>query len=121
MQHLQSFKSATKLIPSSSQPPIHAHQPPKPLRHPANRAELLGDEARVILFGSRTDDDGRGGDIDLLVDLSDIDEDKQRKSRTFIASSQRHLRGQPTDLLVADPSTPELPIYQVAGETGVAL
>jgi hypothetical protein len=41
-------------------------------------AKLVGDEARIVLFGSRTDDDQRGGDIDLLIDLPNIDAEKQR-------------------------------------------
>ncbi|UZR29314.1 nucleotidyltransferase domain-containing protein [Methylococcus mesophilus] len=84
-------------------------------------AELFGEEARVVLFGSRTDDDQRGGDIDLLIDLPNIDAEKQRKGLTFVARLQRRLGDQRIDVLVADPSTPELPIYRVARKTGIAL
>ncbi|QXP83543.1 nucleotidyltransferase domain-containing protein [Methylococcus sp. ANG] len=80
-------------------------------------AELFGDEARVVLFGSRTDDDQRGGDIDL----PNIDAEKQRKSLTFVARLQRRPGDQRIDVLVADPSTPELPIYRIAREAGIAL
>ncbi|MEX0670384.1 MAG: nucleotidyltransferase domain-containing protein [Pirellulales bacterium] len=34
--------------------------------------ELLGEDATVLLYGSRTADDRRGGDVDLLIESSAV-------------------------------------------------
>lgn len=58
------------------------------------------------LFGSRINDDARGGDIDLLIELSSITAELERKTMQLVARLQLRIGGQPIDVLVLDPSTP---------------
>ena len=83
--------------------------------------QVFGDQARVRLFGSRTDDSQRGGDIDLLVELPRHQSDARRKSLTLVARLQMRLGDQPIDVLVIDPETSLDPIHQTAAATGELL
>jgi len=48
--------------------------------------EGFGDGVKIYLFGSRTDDDKRGGDIDIAIDV-ELPKDEFRKKRVrFIIS-----------------------------------
>ena len=69
-------------------------------------AETLPAGSRVWLFGSRTDDSARGGDIDLLVEtlapltpMEDVD-----LSTRFAARIQRHLGERRIDVVMTDTS-----------------
>lgn len=84
-------------------------------------AEVFGPEARVKLFGSRTDDSLRGGDIDLLVELPRHQPDAHRKSLTLVAHLQMRLGDQPIDVLVIDPETPHQPIHRQAAASGIPI
>jgi predicted nucleotidyltransferase len=81
--------------------------------------EVFGDDARVRVFGSRIDDDLRGGDIDLLVELPCHQTDSRKKSLTLAARLQMRLGDQPIDILVLDPETVVRPIHRIAAATGV--
>ena len=60
----------------------------------------FGPEARVLLFGSRTDNAKRGGDIDLLIESSlPVEEAERAKIRT-IADIQLALGDQKIDIVV---------------------
>lgn len=83
--------------------------------------EVFGPQARVRLFGSRTDDTLRGGDIDLLVELPQPQADVGKKSLTLTAWLQMRLGDQPIDVLVIAPDTPLLPIHRQAMATAVPL
>jgi predicted nucleotidyltransferase len=84
-------------------------------------AEVVGPRARVHLFGSRTDDAARGGDIDLLVVSDEPVTDPQRATLTLTARLQRRLGDQPIDVLLIDPETTMQPVHQEALRTGVPL
>lgn len=83
--------------------------------------EVFGVEANVILFGSRVNDDARGGDIDLLVELPSIAAEIERKTMQLTARLQLRIGDQPIDVLVLDPSTPRQSIHEQASITGIRL
>lgn len=83
--------------------------------------EVFGVEAQVKLFGSRINDDARGGDIDLLVELPSVTAGIERKTMQFIARLQLRIGDQPIDVLVLDPSTPRPSIHEQASLTGIKL
>lgn len=89
------------------------------IRHTVH--EIFGVEAHVRLFGSRIDDNKRGGDIDLLVELPAVTADIERKTLQLIARLQLRLGDQPIDVLICDPSTPRLAIHEQALSTGIRL
>ena len=84
-------------------------------------AEVFGPEARVYLFGSRIDDNRRGGDIDLLVELDTPLENRAAAAARFAARLQRRLGDQRIDVLIHDPQTHPQAIHRIARETGVRL
>jgi len=82
--------------------------------------ENFGDGVRVYLFGSRADDDRRGGDIDLYLEVDDIPDWFQRRLRLETAL-QRRLGEQKIDLLLHRRGEPLETIMKIAMETGVEL
>ena len=83
--------------------------------------EVFGQEARVSLFGSRTDDSQRGGGLDLLVELPAVDPEQGRKSLTLAALLLQRLGDQPIDIVVIDPSTQLQAIHRNGRATGIPL
>ena len=83
--------------------------------------EIFGGQVTVSLFGSRVDDNQRGGDIDLLVQSDNAISDRQKKILQLVARLQIRLGDQPIDILVLDPETKMQPVYEEALRTGVKL
>lgn len=83
--------------------------------------EIFGPEANVYLFGSRTDDSAKGGDIDLLVQLDKPVNERERKILKLVARLQIRLGDQAIDVLVQDPETVLQPVHNEALRTGIRL
>jgi predicted nucleotidyltransferase len=82
---------------------------------------VLGDGARVTLFGSRTDDSRRGGDIDLLFEAPSRLDNKVAVQGQLYVALIRQLGDRKIDVLLKDPSTPEAPVMRTAREKGILL
>lgn len=85
--------------------------------------EIFGPEANIWLFGSRTDEQRRGGDIDLLIENIEPDWDKIALAKArFLARLKTRIGDRRVDLVVnpreGDQSRP---ITQAAHRTGVRL
>ncbi len=72
----------------------------------------------IELFGSRTHDTRRGGDVDLYIEIPRpipilLQADLLRRLEQAL--------GLPVDLIIHDPRTPPHPIAAIARETGIPL
>jgi predicted nucleotidyltransferase len=83
--------------------------------------QLLGERARVTLFGSRVDDSLKGGDVDLLVEVSDAIAEPARLSARLASRISRAMNGRRVDVVLGAPNLLQQPIHEVARQTGVVL
>lgn len=82
----------------------------------------FGEGSKFYLFGSRADDNKRGGDIDLYVeaDFQDAKEAYNAKSKSWI-EMQKRLGEQKIDIVVHVNGGEFSPIEEIAKEEGVEL
>ena len=86
-------------------------------------AETFGENATIWLFGSRVDDNKRGGDIDLLIETKELDVTTiVRSELALLTKLQMKLGEQKIDVLVDYPSRKyKPPIFTIAKQLGVLL
>jgi uncharacterized protein len=84
------------------------------------RAEL-GPSAQVRLFGSRTDDAARGGDIDLFVEADRPLPNRAATASRLAALCQIRLGDQRIDVVLVDPTSAPQPIHARARAEGLLL
>ena len=83
--------------------------------------QIAGEHAHVRLFGSRLDDNARGGDLDLLLELEEPAATPALLAARFSAGVSRLMQGRKVDVLIAAPNLMRLPIHDVAFREGVEL
>ncbi len=84
--------------------------------------DKFGKNTRVILFGSRTNDLRKGGDIDLLVQpgIQASPEEMLNKKIIMLIEIEQKLGEQNIDLLLQQPNDNRT-IVKTAGKTGIAI
>jgi predicted nucleotidyltransferase len=81
----------------------------------------FGIGTKVILFGSRVNDLARGGDIDLLVISSEVDEaELYRKKIKFLVSIKNKIEDQKIDVIIKQTNDTR-GIIETALKEGIAL
>lgn len=85
--------------------------------------QTFGHGSRIWLFGSRTDDSARGGDIDLYVETPVSGPDRVAEAKiALLTALQPRLGERRIDLVVrCAQSGVELPDWRHARETGIEL
>jgi len=94
------------------------------IQHQAIRkivAEMAGEDADIILFGSRVDDNKRGGDLDLLIELRSVIDNPAWLAARLSAKISRIMAGRRVDVLLSAPNLMKLPIHEQSKLTGVYL
>jgi len=82
---------------------------------------LVDGDAQIILFGSRVDDTKKGGDIDLMITLSQRVEHPAQLSAKISAQLIRQFQGRKVDVLLSAPNLKALPIHTIAQQKGIML
>ena len=82
---------------------------------------VLGEGARVTLFGSRVDDTAKGGDVDLMIEVTEALADPAVVAARIASKVSRAMNGRKVDVLLKAPNLLEQPIHRIAVQQGVAL
>ncbi|MDH7604646.1 MAG: nucleotidyltransferase domain-containing protein [Melioribacter sp.] len=81
--------------------------------------KYFGEDAKVYLFGSRIDDNKKGGDIDLYIE-TDVKDNIIEKKIKLIGELHKELGEQKIDIVINNFTHNKI-IYQIAKEEGIPL
>lgn len=80
----------------------------------------FGETAEIWLFGSRTDDRKKGGDIDLYIE-TDLSEGTVGAKLDMLVDIEEMFGEQKIDILVRSRTRDPSPIHEIAKSSGTAL
>ena len=85
--------------------------------------ECFSSKDHLWLFGSRTDDSKRGGDIDLYIESEDTEVDKAIDKKLLLGVKLWELLGEQKIDIVLNLVTKneDTPIFRMAKETGIKI
>lgn len=83
--------------------------------------QIAGVKSRVRVFGSRLDDNAHGGDLDLMLELTEPVENPALMAAQLAARVSRVMHGRKVDVLLSAPNLKRLPIHDVAYKEGQVL
>jgi len=82
---------------------------------------VLGEGAQVTLFGSRVDDQAKGGDVDLMIEVHQTLQEPALIAARIASQISRAMQGRKVDVLLKAPNLLEQAIHRIAQQQGVAL
>jgi predicted nucleotidyltransferase len=82
---------------------------------------VLGEGVRIVLFGSRVDDQAKGGDVEWLIEVPQPLAEPALMSARIASRISRAMNGRKVDVLFKAPNLQEQPIHQIAARQGVVL
>ena len=83
--------------------------------------QVVGSSVRVRVFGSRLDDAARGGDLDLMLELTESVDNPALIAARMSALVSRVMHGRKVDVLLSAPNLMRLPIHDIAYTEGQLL
>ena len=84
-------------------------------------SQVAGSQSRVRVFGSRLDDAARGGDLDLMLELTEPVDNPALIAAQLSGRVSRIMNGRKVDVLLSAPNLMRLPIHDIAFQEGVLL
>jgi len=82
---------------------------------------VMPDVKAIRLFGSRLNDDARGGDIDLMVDIEHAIDRPALLSARMATRVSRAIGNRQVDVVIRAPNLPETSIHKIALAEGIVI